>query len=493
MAYLGSWKINDYLPIPVTTHRFSSGAAYQPTSLTYSIYEDSGTTGIDEDVDMTPASPFDAITGLYYARRQLTAAAGFEKGKNYLVVIKATVDSVSAVATHTFQIEAEVDANIVSDKTGYALTQSFPTNFADLAITASTGKVTVGTNDDKTGYTASTVSDKTGYSLAADQSGVTVGTVTTLTNHTPQTGDSYAVVTNGTYGLSAIEGLVDDIESRLGTPSDLGSGATVAANLVDIEGQTDDIGAAGVGLTALAQASVCTEARLAELDGGGLPADVAAVKTDTGNIAAKLPSKSYLTGTANTDGDVQMDEATGNFPGSVASVAGAVASVSGNVGGNVTGSVGSIATGGITTGSFAAGAIDATAIATGAVDADALAADAVDEIAADILVTPAQKIVTDASGYVTANLNGDLTATMKTSVNDQVVDVVRTDTVTEITAVPAANATLHTMIQWLFSLARNKRTTTATTETLRNDADGADIGTAAVSDDATTFTRGEWS
>lgn len=57
-----------------------------------------------------------------------------------------------------------VTAGTVSDKTGYALTQSFPTNFSSLAITA-LGKVTVGTNDDKTGYTASTVSDKTGYAL----------------------------------------------------------------------------------------------------------------------------------------------------------------------------------------------------------------------------------------------------------------------------------------------------------------------------------------
>lgn len=43
--------------------------------------------------------------------------------------------------------------------------------------------------------------------------------------------------------------------TRLGTPSDLGGGATVAANLVVIEGQTDDIGAAGAGLTTLATAA----------------------------------------------------------------------------------------------------------------------------------------------------------------------------------------------------------------------------------------------
>jgi hypothetical protein len=52
-----------------------------------------------------------------------------------------------------------------------------------------------------------------------------------------------------------------------------------------------------------------------------------------------------------------------------------VASVSGNVGGNVTGSVGSVAAGGIT----------AASIATDAIDADALAASAAQEIADEVL------------------------------------------------------------------------------------------------------------
>jgi hypothetical protein len=45
-------------------------------------------------------------------------------------------------------------------------------------------------------------------------------------------------------------------------------------------------------------------------------------RTKLNAIHAKLPSKTYLTGTANSDGDVQMDEATGNFPGSVGSING---------------------------------------------------------------------------------------------------------------------------------------------------------------------------
>ena len=41
-----------------------------------------------------------------------------------------------------------------NDKTGYSLTQTFPTNFSTLAITAG-GATTVGTNNDKTGYALS--------------------------------------------------------------------------------------------------------------------------------------------------------------------------------------------------------------------------------------------------------------------------------------------------------------------------------------------------
>ena len=50
-------------------------------------------------------------------------------------------------------LDGKGDWNI--GKTGYSLTQSFPTNFADMAITVTTGKVTIGTNDDKAGYSIS--------------------------------------------------------------------------------------------------------------------------------------------------------------------------------------------------------------------------------------------------------------------------------------------------------------------------------------------------
>lgn len=53
-------------------------------------------------------------------------------------------------------------------------------------------------------------------------------------------------------------------------------------------------------------------------------------------------------------------------------------------------------------------------------------------------------------------------------------------------------ATMRDLVQWMGALARNRVTQTATTQTLRNDADGADLATSTVSDDGVTATRGKW-
>ncbi|MER9814293.1 hypothetical protein [Mesorhizobium sp. M0129] len=140
-------------------------------------------------------------------------------------------------------------------------------------------------------------------------------------------------------------------------------------------------------------------ARLGAPAGASVSADVAAVKVDTAAVKTKtdfLPSATagaaggvFIAGTnaATTVTTSFTTTFTGNLTGSVGSVsgavgsvAGAVGSVTGNVGGNVTGSVGSVAAGGITAASFAAGAIDSTAIAADAIGSSELAASAVTEI-----------------------------------------------------------------------------------------------------------------
>jgi len=99
-------------------------------------------------------------------------------------------------------------------------------------------------------------------------------------------------------------------------------------------------------------------------------------------------------------------------------------------------------------GAMAADTVTASAIATAAIDADALAADAVDEIWAK--------------------------------------------TMTELSAAPAINASTLAALSWVFSLARNKITQTATTQTVLKDDGSTTMSTSTLSDDATTFTRGEF-
>lgn len=86
---------------------------------------------------------------------------------------------------------------------------------------------------------------------------------------------------------------------------------------------------------------------------------------------------------------------------------------------------------------------------------------------------------------------GGMSTAMKAEVNTELVDVMETDTHAEITSPPAAVSSFKDRQGWMFALSRNKLYQTTTGGTLRNDADGADIGTFTASDDG-TGTRGKW-
>lgn len=108
-------------------------------------------------------------------------------------------------------------------------------------------------------------------------------------------------------------------------------------------------------------------------------------------------------------------------------------------------------------------------------------------------LTAALTTVGSIGKLIVDNLNATVSSrATPAQVNAEVVDALAVDTYAESAAVPAATSTLAEKIRWLFTLSRNKITQTATTQTLRNDADTANVATAAVSDDGTTFTRGEW-
>lgn len=157
-----------------------------------------------------------------------------------------------------------------------------------------------------------------------------------------------------------------------------------------------------------------------------------------------------LTGGATGNGLETIGGATSGdgFKNSVTSGAPIRGDQTGNLTGNVSGSVGSVGAGGIAAATFAAGAINAAAIATDAIDADALAADAITEI--------------------------------------------WNKAMTELASVPGPTGTVIQALEWVFAVARNLRTQTATTELLLKDDGTTTLGTSTKSDDSVTFTRGKY-
>jgi hypothetical protein len=193
----------------------------------------------------------------------------------------------------------------------------------------------------------------------------------------------------------------------------------------------------------------------------------------------------------------------------VASVTGAVGSVTGAVG-SVTGAVGSV--------TGAVGSVTARVTA----NTDQLAGQTVtagagvtfpSSVASPTNLTAGT--ITTATNLTNAPTAGDFTATMKTSIGTAVaasavasvtgnvggnvagsvatVTDITTTGQAELAAVPAANASPLAKLNWLFLLARNKLTQTATTQIVKADDGSTTVGTSVVSDDGTVATRGEFS
>lgn len=186
-----------------------------------------------------------------------TEATGFgtaQTGDSYAIVssvthgnaaLKTLIDTiddfvdteVSAIKTKTdFLPSATAGASggvfIAGTNAATTVTTSFTTTFTG-NLTGNVGGNVTGSVGSISGVTFPSNFGSLGINASGHVSRVTLAdTVTTLTGHTAQTGDSFA---------------------RLGAPA----GASIAADIAAIEAQTDDIGVAGAGLTALAtQASV---------------------------------------------------------------------------------------------------------------------------------------------------------------------------------------------------------------------------------------------
>lgn len=201
----------------------------------------------------TALTDYDGPTNTEMNARTLPSASYFDPAAD-------TVANVTTVATTTdltnlpsipanWLTAAGIAANALDGKgdwnigkTGYSLTQAFPTNFADMAITVTTGLLSVGTNNDKTGYSIS-------------------GTITTLDglNNFDPTTDAVATVATVTGGataaaLAAVDSNVDAILVDTGTtiPATLGTpaGASVSADIAAL----NDISVSDILTTAMTEA-----------------------------------------------------------------------------------------------------------------------------------------------------------------------------------------------------------------------------------------------
>jgi hypothetical protein len=137
----------------------------------------------------------------------ITSQAG--SGYEYSVHRESGTLSVSAAQYDTTKTSGTITIvpSNVGEVGGSAQSATNLKDFADTGYDPGTHKVAGVALVD----TTTSLTNKTDFSLAADQSGVTIGTVSTLTGHTAQTGDNYA---------------------RLGAPA----GASVSADIAAIEG-----------------------------------------------------------------------------------------------------------------------------------------------------------------------------------------------------------------------------------------------------------------
>lgn len=101
MAYYGERAIDETLRFTITTSEFDTGnSSDADSSPTYRVYEENTDTPI---LTGTMALLDDANTvGYYTGSITLSAANGFENGKNYSIRIAATVSAVSSAMSHDF-------------------------------------------------------------------------------------------------------------------------------------------------------------------------------------------------------------------------------------------------------------------------------------------------------------------------------------------------------------------------------------------------------
>lgn len=312
------------------------------------------------------------------------------------------------------------------------------TNAATSITTAFTANITGNLSGSVGSVTGAVNSVTNGVALAASQHVIVdSGTVTTLTNLP-------AITTNWLTGTGVDATAVTKIQAGLATPTNItaASGVALAASqhvIVDsgtVTTLTNLPAAPTDWLTGTAvQAAAVTKIQ----SGLATPTNITAGTLTTVTNLTNAPTNGDLTAVMKTSVTTAATAATPSVTVSdktgfalaadqavnMTKIAGvAVNTAAAQLGVNV------VAQANIDFGATQKASITAAVPTAAAIGTDA---------ASKVLVTPAQKLVTDASGYPTANLNGDLTATMKSSVTAAVptAAAIGTDAASKVLVTPA--------------------------------------------------------
>lgn len=369
--------------------------------------------------------------------------------------------------------------------------------------------------------------------------GAVIPTVTTLTGHTAQTGDSFARLTGvGAVTLASLKidgttefiGLVsadNGLEINGGTQTDAvrlsgasnGSGLVAAGNGSG-EGIRAVGGATGHGMEVVGGSATGDGLRATVTSGAEINADISGTLT-TVTTLTNLPAitSNWLTsaGIAASALNGKGDWPVGKTGYSLTATTGL-----GNQTANITGTITTVTN---LTNLPATAALEATltdmkgATFSGATDslealrnrgdaawttATGFATPTNITAATGITLAPTTGFgtqtgtlstvttTTTATNLTNAPTVGDLTATMKASVNAEMLDVLNTDTFAEPgQGAPAATATLATKINYLYKAWRNRKTQTASQYSLFADDATTVDQKATVSDNGTTTEVGE--
>lgn len=191
---------------------------------------------------------------------------------------------------------------------------------------------------------------------AITTSGGAVSTVTTLTGHTPQTGDNYARIGAAGAGLTALgDTRLANLDASVSSRSTFAGGA-VASVTGNVGGSVNGNVVGSVGSVTGAVGSVTGAVGSVTGNVGGnvvgstasVTGSVGSVAGAVGSVAGDVGGKVLGGGVGTIAGDgvraASVTGSVGSVTGAVGSVTGSVGSVTGNVGGNVVGSVGSVTT-----------------------------------------------------------------------------------------------------------------------------------------------------